>query len=67
MNGGINTLIIIGFFLLVANLSGMKGKRSYGGGKSFIGGAKRNFGVMGLVIILLSSLAFNNCLALQGA
>ncbi len=52
--------------LFVCALTGRKSTRS-GGGKGFIGGAKQNLGVMGLSVILLGSLAFGNCLALQGA
>jgi len=53
--------------LIMCALTGRKSIRFGGGGKGFVGGAKRNLGMMGLLVILFGSLAFGNCLALQGA
>jgi hypothetical protein len=68
MNGGIIAVIVISIILVLVGLSGMRDQHGHGGGsKGFVGGAKRNLGMMGLLVILFGSLAFSNCLALQGA
>jgi len=70
MDTGYIFLIIFGIIFLMVSMSAMGGSSNQGlggGGKGFVGGAKKNLGIIGLLVILLGSLAFTNCLALQGA
>ena len=65
MNGWIIGLIVILVLLGIIGLSSMTGQHGYGGGsKNFVGGAKKNLGIIGLLIILLGSLTVTSCIDL---